>query len=251
MRKVWAHALGTLFRNVGAIVVTMFAPVVLMTAAQRAPLDLVSYRPSTILIHWLVGFLAWLILWVGFASVLHGRFLGLKAAPWRAIIWTRAQVNFLQSILKLIATLIALGFFTVILSFAVPFGALLGMFISTVVWSRNAMVLPAAAVGRPMSLGDSWEFTAPARVRVVFLVGSLYLLAQVLVAALFSWQAINVISFEDTWVSSLISSAIMFTGAAIVAAVLSATYRGLVEMRPPHERDSYLPQDGSHLANVF
>ncbi len=53
------------------------------------------------------------------------------------------------------------------------------------------------------------------------------------------------------WQLNLISAVLMFAGAAIVAAILSATYRGLVEMRPPDVRDTYIPQDGSHLADAF
>jgi len=125
-----------------------------------------------------------------------------------------------------------------------------------IVWSRMSMVLPSAAVDRPLALGDSWGLTGYAKVRVVLLVASMYALSRLFSDFALPMSLIGGLdAFSDSiavaWVSGLISSAAVFVGAAIVAAVLSATYRGLVEMRPPDVRDTYIPQDGSHLADAF
>ena len=56
--------------------------------------------------------------------------------------------------------------------------------------------------------------------------------------------------FDGEWLLQILSAVLLFFGAAIVAAVLSATYRGLVEMRPADVRDTYVPQDQAPEADA-
>lgn len=102
------------------------------------------------------------------------------------------------------------------------------------------MVFPGASVGRPLALEDSWSLTSNARGRVVILLGSLYLVAQIFVPMVLGL----VLFFGSNWYIEAAVAALMFGGAAVVAAVLSAIYQALVEMRPQHVRDTYIPEDG-------
>jgi len=254
IRKVLRHALNLLRHNAGAILVVMFAPVILLAAARELSLVVFGgFSIMEVVAQTLVHAGVFLLLWIGFASVLHGQFLGTvtKGRAWRVVIWSRAQVSFAFGGLRLIGVLILLGFATIFLSF-IPFGGLVGTLIAAFVWSRLAMVFPAAAVGRPLALEDSWGLTGAAKTRVALLIGSLYLIGQILIALTVSWQSLAGLNpDQETWPTSLVISAVLFSWSAVVAAVLSATYRGLVEMRPPDVRDTYIPQDGSHLADVF
>jgi len=250
MGKVLVRAVVTLFRHAPIVVLTMVIPVLLMTILQQL------LTGSPFLVEALVSALAWLLLWVGFASVLHARFLGLKVAPWRAIVWTRAQVSFLLGILKLIGVMILLGILISLLAI-IPFGNLVGFLISAFVWARCSMVFPSAAVGRPLDLGGSWELTAAQRGRVALLIGALYIVVQVVMSFLIAWPALSgslsglYPEIANPLTTSIVANALMFLVAAVVVSVLSATYRGLVQMRPAEVRDQYIPDEGSHLVDVF
>jgi len=261
---VLAHALGTLVRNVGSILLAMIGPVVVMTLARKVMLSQVDRSADSLLLEFggLVSFVVWYVLWIGFASVLHARFLDQRNSPplWRTIIWSRAQMSFLFGIVRVTGLLIVVGYV-----FAIPAGVasqvspIIGevaewimLLVAMVIWAGVALVFPAAAVGRPLALRDSWELTGYSRVRVVILVGPLYVFAWTLLpAALALPFAPRIVFHAPAWQLNLISAVLMFAGAAIVAAILSATYRGLVEMRPPDVRDTYIPQDESPAANVF
>ncbi len=91
MRKVWAHALGLLVRNAGPILLAMIGPVVVMTLAREVMLGQIDRSPDSIFVGFgdLVSFVVWYVLWIGFASVLHARFLDHRNSPplWRTMIW--------------------------------------------------------------------------------------------------------------------------------------------------------------------
>lgn len=250
MRKVVAHALGLLVRNAGPIALTMIGPVVVMTLIRELVPAGFGAAPGTALVtlHGVSVFVVWLLLWVGFASVLHARFLdhGRPPPPWRALIWSHAQVSFLFGIVRLIGVLILVGMATFLLGYvAGEIAGLIGLIAGTIVWGRLAMVFPSAAVGRPLALADSWRLTGLARVRVVILIGSLYICAQ-----FFGPIVVVLPLFDGEWLLQILSAVLLFFGAAIVAAVLSATYRGLVEMRPADVRDTYVPQDQAPEADA-
>lgn len=270
MREVWAQALGALFRDAVPILSAMIGPVVVMTLVSYgfvAALLRVSADAQTLLslVADLVLALVWFALWVGFASYLHRLFLHPQSSgsPWRAIVWTEEQTRFFKGVMKLV--LLIVGMFVGLSIVSLVFGSVTGTFGVLVigvggslgilvVWSRLSMVLPSAAVGRPLALGDAWVFTGQAKVRVVILFASMYAVSQVFSKFVPVSFAGAPDAFSDSialaWVPAFISSVALFAGAAVVAAVLSATYRGLVEMRPPDARDTYVPQDGAHLGDA-
>jgi len=251
MRKVLAHALGMLVRNAGPILLAMLGPVVAMTLAREIMLGPVD--PLFVQFGGLVAFVVWYVLWIGFASVLHARFLDQRNSPppWRTMIWSRAQMSFLFGIVRVTGLLIVVGYvFAIPVAVASQISPIVGevaewimLLVAMVIWAGVALVFPAAAVGRPLALRDSWELTQPSRVRVVILVGPLYVFAWTFLPVALVLPFTPSIVSAPAWQLNLISAVLMFAGAAIVAAVLSATYRGLVEMRPADVRDTYIPQD--------
>ena len=169
-------------------------------------------------------------------------------------------MSFLFGIVRVTGLLIVVGYvFLIPVGVASQISPIIGevaewimLLVAMVISAGVALVFPAAAVGRPLALRDSWELAGYSRVRAVILVGPLYVFAWTLLpAALVLPFVPSIVPYAVAWQLNLISAVLMFAGAAIVAAILSATYRGLVEMRPPDVRDTYIPQDGSHLADAF
>jgi hypothetical protein len=161
IRKIVARAATLLGRNIGAILLAMIGPVVGMT------LLLVLFPtgdPGSASVVWRAdaSFLVWILLWVGFASVLHARFLDCRKSPppWRVLIWSQAQVEFLFGIIKVTLLLIGIGIVIALASNIIGFVAqLIGTLAAMFVWARLAVVFPGASVGRSLALEDSWSLT--------------------------------------------------------------------------------------------
>ncbi len=244
IRKVLMRAAMSLARNIVPILLAMVGPVVVLTLISEI------FRGEFSVASIAVSYIAMVLLWVGFASVLHARFLDRQHSPppWRVLIWSRAQLDFLFGILKITGVLILMGVVVGILSFvAGPLAQLVGLVVASFVWSRLAMVFPSASVGKPLALEDSWGLTSHARGRVFVLLGSLYIVSQFYVSLTLSLPLL----YGSGWHIHATSAALLFGGAAVVVSILSAAYQGLVEMRPPDVRETYLPQHGSGLADAF
>jgi hypothetical protein len=249
IRKVLLRAAISLIRNAVPILLAMLAPVMILTLIGEFFLtNGVPWSASVVALS-VVTYVAFILLWVGFASVLHARFLDRRERPplWRVLIWSRTQLDFLIGILKVLGLIVLMNVVVVVAAVvAGPLAQLIGVLAASFVWARLSMVFPGASVGRPLALEDSWSLTSNARGRVVILLGSLYLVAQIFVPMVLGL----VLFFGSNWYIEAAVAALMFGGAAVVAAVLSATYQALVEMRPQHVRDTYIPEDGSRLADT-
>lgn len=249
IRKILGRSVAQIGRHFGPILLAMVGPVAVMT------IFLVLFPtgdPGSASVIWqaVISFLLWILLWVGFASVLHARFLDRRQSPpsWRVLIWSRAQVEFLFGIIKVTLLLIGIGIVVALASNIIGFVAqLIGTLAAMFVWARLAMVFPGASVGRPLALEDSWSLTSSGGWRVVVLLGVLYLASQALLPLALGLS----LFFGSGWIGHAASAAVLFGGAAVVAAILSATYQALVETRPPDVRDTYIPQDETHLADAF
>jgi len=215
----------------------------------------------SVVLRGLVAFFVWVLLWVGFASVLHARFLDRRHSPpvWRALIWSRTQLEFLFGIFRVTLVLILVGVVAgipiaiagAIATWLGILAELVGLLVASYVWARLAMVFPSASVGKPLAIKDSWSLTSSAVWRIAFLLGLLYIVSRILVPLALSLPLLADVPSATDWLVRAVSAALMFGGAAVVAAILSATYQALVETRPPDVRDTYIPQDGTHLADAF
>ena len=186
-----------------------------------------------------LGGLLTMILWLfvfSWVAVAWHRFIlkeerpGLLPPLRTDLVWPYLGRSILIAIILIVAA-IPLGFvFTLVAggSQSLVVASIVGLLMALVLgWigTRLSLVLPASAVERSMSLGESWAATAPAS-------GAIFLVVLILALINFVLGSLFGLALGDSLVSAALSLIVQWFLTMLGLSILTTLYGHLVERRP-------------------